>query len=84
MKRHGLIGIIRCNHGLMTATKLIPDRLTKAPIDGVSTIIVQEVAHQSGAMICVSGQIQPLSSLLFLSESKNIVLSALDAGLTAI
>ncbi|MEP1614409.1 MAG: hypothetical protein ABJL72_21115 [Roseobacter sp.] len=55
MKRHGLIGIIRCNHGLITATKLIPDRPTKAPIDGVSTIIVQEVAHQNGAMICVSG-----------------------------
>lgn len=84
MAKHDLIGDVRGGHGLMTAIELVSDRATKRPAGGDITTIVQETAYRAGAMVRVSGPHLILSPSLILSEAEAaIILSALDAGLTA-
>ena len=84
-EKHDVIGDVRGGHGLMCAMELVSDRGTKAPIDKKSINTVQEVAYQSGAMVRVSGPNIILSPPLVLtSEDVDTILSALDAGFSAL
>ncbi|MEP3298169.1 aspartate aminotransferase family protein [Tateyamaria sp.] len=85
MAKHNIIGDVRGGHGLMTAIEMVSDRGTKAPIDGATAATVQEVAYQNGAMVRVSGPNLILSPPLILSEDEaSTILSALDAGFSAV
>ncbi len=83
--KHEVIGDVRGGHGLMCAIELVSDRATKAPIDKKSSGTVQEVAYRSGAMVRISGPNVILSPPLVLtSEDVQVILSSLDAGLSAV
>lgn len=83
--KHEVIGDVRGGHGLMCAIELVSDRATKAPIDKKSSGTVQEVAYRSGAMVRISGPNVILSPPLVLkSDDVQVILSSLDAGLSAI
>jgi adenosylmethionine-8-amino-7-oxononanoate aminotransferase len=76
---------VRGGHGLMVAIELVGERATKAAPAKPVPARVQEVAYQNGAMIRVSGPNIILSPPLVLtSDDVAIILSALDAGLSAI
>ncbi len=82
--KHSLIGDVRGGHGLMCALELVSDRESKTPIDKATIATVQEVAYQSGAMVRVSGANIILSPPLILTEEDaDVILGALDDGLTA-
>jgi len=83
-EKYEVIGDVRGGHGLMCAMELVSDRASKAPIDKKTINTVQEVAYQSGAMVRVSGPNIILSPPLILSSDEaDIILAALDAGLSA-
>jgi putrescine---pyruvate transaminase len=85
MAKHAAIGDVRGGHGLMVAIELVGERATKAAPAKPVPARVQEVAYQNGAMIRVSGPNIILSPPLVLtSDDVAIILSALDAGLSAI
>ncbi|QYZ69739.1 aminotransferase class III-fold pyridoxal phosphate-dependent enzyme [Neotabrizicola shimadae] len=82
--RHSLIGDVRGGHGLMCAMELVSDRATKKPADKAVLARVQETAYRSGAMVRVSGPNIILSPPLVLTAADvEVILSALDAGLSA-
>ena len=82
--RHSLIGDVRGGHGLMCAMELVSDRATKKPADKSVLARVQETAYRSGAMVRVSGPNIILSPPLVLTAADvDVILSALDAGLSA-
>jgi len=84
-EKYEVIGDVRGGHGLMCAMELVSDRASKAPIDKKTINTVQEVAYQSGAMVRVSGPNIILSPPLILSSDEaDIILAALDAGLSAV
>ncbi|MDX2483070.1 MAG: aspartate aminotransferase family protein [Pseudodonghicola sp.] len=79
-----IIGDVRGGHGLMCAIELVSDRASKAPIGKAISTTVQEAAYRAGAMIRVSGPNIILSPPLVLNvQDVEVILSALDAGLTA-
>lgn len=85
MAKHEVIGDVRGGHGLMTAIELVANRSTKAPADKAVSARVQEAAYQAGAMIRVSGPNIILSPPLILTaEDVTVILSALDAGFSAL
>ncbi|NUB45236.1 aminotransferase class III-fold pyridoxal phosphate-dependent enzyme [Fertoebacter nigrum] len=82
--RHEAIGDVRGGHGLMLALELVADRATKKPADKAVPARVQQVAYQEGAMVRVSGANIILSPPLILTSGDvQVILSALDAGLSA-
>lgn len=82
--RHEAIGDVRGGHGLMLALELVADRATKQPADKALPARVQQVAYQEGAMVRVSGANIILSPPLILTSGDvRVILSALDAGLSA-
>lgn len=82
--KHALIGDLRGGHGLMCALELVSDRDSKTPIDKATIGRVQEEAYRAGAMVRVSGPNIILSPPLVLTaEDVDVILSALDAGLSA-
>jgi adenosylmethionine-8-amino-7-oxononanoate aminotransferase len=84
-EKHEAIGDVRGGAGLMCALELVSDRSSKAPIDKAAIGKVQEIAYQNGAMVRVSGPNIILSPPLVLaSEDVDTILTALDAGFTAI
>lgn len=83
--KYEIIGDVRGGHGLMSALELVSDRASKAPIDKQSIAAVQRGAYASGAMIRVSGNNIILSPPLVLTDADvNTILSALEAGLSAV
>ena len=84
MEKYEIIGDVRGGHGLMTAIEMVSDRQKKTPIDAARAQIVQETAYKNGAMVRISGPNLILSPALIISEQETeVVLSALDAGLSA-
>lgn len=84
-EKHPVIGDVRGGHGLMHAVELVSDRATKAAPDKATPGKVQKVAYENGAMIRVSGPNIILSPPLVLTgEDVQVVLKALDAGLSAL
>ncbi len=82
--RHSLIGDVRGGHGLMGAMELVSDRTTKKPADKAALARVQETAYRAGAMVRVSGPNIILSPPLVVTAADvEVILSALDAGLSA-
>jgi len=82
-KKHEIVGDIRGGHGLMTAIELVSDRASKTP-DMKAGPVVLKAAYENGAMIRVSGNNILISPPLIITEADvNVILSALDAGLTA-
>jgi adenosylmethionine-8-amino-7-oxononanoate aminotransferase len=83
--RHEVIGDVRGGHGLMCALELVSDRAAKTPIDMARAGQVQNSAYRAGAMVRVSGPNIILSPPLILTSGDvQMILSALDAGLSAI
>ena len=84
MAKYDIIGDVRGGHGLMTAMELVSDRATKTPLDPKTAQVVQDVAYENGAMARVSGPNLILSPPLVLTQDDaTILLTAIDAGLTA-
>lgn len=84
-EKHSVIGDVRGGHGLMHAVELVSDRATKAAPDKATPGKVQKVAYENGAMIRVSGPNIILSPPLVLtSDDVQVILKALDAGLSAL
>lgn len=84
-EKYDIIGDVRGGHGLMTAIEMVSDRTTKAPIDGGTAGIVQEVAYQNGAMVRVSGPNMILSPPLVLTkDDASTILGAIDKGFAAL
>ena len=82
-KRHEIVGDIRGGHGLMTAIELVSDRAKKTP-DMKAGPVVLKAAYENGAMIRVSGNNILISPPLVVTpDDVKIILSALDAGLSA-
>ncbi|MCA0274970.1 MAG: aminotransferase class III-fold pyridoxal phosphate-dependent enzyme [Proteobacteria bacterium] len=83
--KHAVIGDVRGGHGLMHAVELVSDRATKAAPDKATPGKVQKVAYEAGAMVRVSGPNIILSPPLVLTSADvQVVLKALDAGLSAL
>lgn len=85
MAKHQVVGDVRGGEGLMCALELVSDRSTKAPIDKKSIGKVHRVAYEAGVMVRVSGNNIILSPPLIITAADVAkILSALDAGLTAL
>ena len=83
--KHQVIGDVRGGHGLMLALELVADRATKKPADKAVPAKVQAAAYRAGAMVRVSGNTIILSPPLVLTAADaDAILSALDAGLSAV
>ena len=83
-EKHALVGDVRGGHGLMNAIELVSDRAAKTPIDKATTGVIQSATYRAGAMIRVSGPNIILSPPLVSTEADvDVILSALDAGLSA-
>ncbi len=83
--KHDLIGDVRGGQGLMSALELVSDRTTKTPIDKQSANAIQAATYAAGAMVRVSGPNIILSPPLVLSATDtDVILSALDAGFSAV
>ena len=83
--KHQVIGDVRGGHGLMLALELVADRATKKPADKAVPAKVQTLAYRAGAMVRVSGNTIILSPPLVLTAADaDAILSALDAGLSAV
>ncbi len=83
--RHEAIGDVRGGHGLMLALELVADRATRKPADKATPAKVQEAAYRAGAMVRVSGPNIILSPPLVLTSADvQVILSALDAGFSAL
>jgi adenosylmethionine-8-amino-7-oxononanoate aminotransferase len=83
--KHEAIGDVRGGHGLMCAIELVADRASKKPADKAVPATVQSVAYKSGAMVRVSGSNIIMSPPLVLTSSDvQVILSALDAGFSAL
>ncbi|MFT4716531.1 MAG: adenosylmethionine-8-amino-7-oxononanoate aminotransferase [Paracoccaceae bacterium] len=82
-EKHEIIGDVRGGHGLMTAVELVTDRKSKKQ-NMAAGKIAQQVAYQNGAMVRVSGHNILMSPPLILtSEDVQVIVAAIDAGLTA-
>jgi len=82
-EKHELIGDVR-GKGLMVCLELVADRKTKKPSDKNTLEAVLATAYQNGVMIRISGNMIIISpSLVITSEHVAVIVSALDAGLTA-
>jgi adenosylmethionine-8-amino-7-oxononanoate aminotransferase len=82
-EKHELIGDVR-GKGLMVCLELVADRKTKKPSDKNTLEAVLATAYQNGVMIRISGNMIIISpSLVVTSEHVAVIVSALDAGLTA-
>jgi adenosylmethionine-8-amino-7-oxononanoate aminotransferase len=85
MGKHGVIGDVRGGYGLMHAVELVADRATKKPVDKAVPAVIQAATYKAGAMVRVSGNNIILSPPLILTEAEvGTILSALDAGLSAV
>lgn len=85
MAKHEAVGDVRGGHGLMHAVELVSDRATKAAPAKATPGKVQAAAYKAGAMIRVSGPNIILSPPLVLTSADvQVILSALDAGLSAL
>jgi adenosylmethionine-8-amino-7-oxononanoate aminotransferase len=83
--KHAAVGDVRGGHGLMHAVELVSDRATKAGPDKATPGRVQKAAYEAGAMIRISGPNIILSPPLILTSANvQTILSAVDAGLSAI
>jgi adenosylmethionine-8-amino-7-oxononanoate aminotransferase len=83
--RHAVVGDVRGGHGLMLALELVADRASRAPADKAVMARVQETAYRAGAMVRVSGPNIILSPPLVLTAADaGVILTALDAGLSAV
>jgi hypothetical protein len=83
--KHAAIGDVRGGHGLMHAVELVSDRATKAAPEKSAPGRVQKAAYEAGAMIRVSGPNIILSPPLVLTSADvQVILSAVDAGLSAL
>lgn len=83
MDKHELVGDVR-GKGLMIGLELVADRDSKQPADKEVPQTVLEVAYVNGVMLRVSGNLVILSPpLVITNEQVNVILAALDAGLTA-
>ena len=84
-EKYDVIGDVRGGRGLMVALELVGDRTTKAPADKTTPAIVHETAYKAGAMIRVSGpNILMSPPLVLTSDDVQVLLNALDAGLSAL
>ena len=84
-EKFNLIGDVRGGHGLMTAIEMVSDHGNKSPIDPKTAANIQETVYEAGAMIRVSGPNIILSPPLVLTQDNvNTILSALDAGFSAV
>ena len=84
-ERHPIIGDVRGGHGLMLGLELVSDAHAKTPIDKDTIARVHEVAYQNGAMVRMSGaNILMSPPLVLTAEDVQIVLTALEAGFSAV
>ncbi len=85
LEKHEIVGDVRGGHGLMTAIELVSNRETKAPIDKVTPVKLQEAIYNHGVMVRVSGPNLILSPPLILTEEDaSQILTAIDAGLSSL
>ena len=83
--KHDFIGDVRGGHGLMTGMELVSDKAAKTPMDAATMTKVFETAYQNGAMVRMSGHNFLCSPPLILtSDDVQVIVSALDAGLSAV
>jgi len=83
-EKHAVIGDVR-GIGLMCALELVADRDTKEPAPKEMVATVFEKAYQNGVMVRTSGNNIILSPpLIITSEHVQKILSALDAGFSAL
>lgn len=83
--KHDVVGDARGGEGLMNALELVSDRETKKPLDATSIKRIFDGTHAHGVMVRVSGPNLILSPPLILTaEDVKDILSALDAGLSAV
>ena len=83
--KHAVIGDVRGGHGLMCAVELVADRDSKKPADKAIPAKVQAVTYKAGAMVRVSGNNIILSPPLVLTSADvQVILSAMDAGFSAL
>ena len=83
--KYDIIGDVRGGHGLMCAVELVADRESTKPADKSVPAAVQATAYKSGAMVRVSGNNIIMSPPLILTSTDvQIIISALDAGFSAL
>src|SRR3989338_7230786 len=85
MAKHEVIGDVRGGYGFMNAIELVADRDSKKPADKAVPAKVQARTYEEGAMVRVSGNNIILSPPLVLTSADvGVILSALDAGFSAL
>ena len=84
-KKHNMIGDVRGGHGLMTGVEIVSDQAQKSPMDMGTMKRIHQVAYENGAMVRLGMNNILMSPPLTISESEvNTILSALDAGFSAV
>lgn len=83
--KYDVVGDVRGGEGLMSAMEMVSDRASKTPLDAAAIKRVFEATHAAGVMVRVSGPNLILSPPLVLTaEDVQAILSALEAGLSAV
>lgn len=84
-EKHDFIGDVRGGHGLMTGIELVSDKAAKTPMDGATMARIHATVYESGAMVRLGMHNILMSPPLTISEAEvNTILSALDAGFSAV
>lgn len=84
-EKHAVIGDVRGGHGLMTGIEIVSDRAQKTPMDMDVMKRIHQTAYEAGAMVRLGANNILMSPPLTVTEDEiNTVLSALDAGFSAV
>lgn len=83
--KFAIIGDVRGGHGLMAAIELVSDAQAKTPATTDTLNQVFNLAYEAGAMVRIGGNNLLMSPPLIITEAEvTTILSALDAGLSAV
>lgn len=84
-QKHSMIGDVRGGEGLMTGIEIVSDTAAKTPMDMATMKRIHQVAYENGAMVRLGANNILMSPPLTITEQEiNTVLSALDAGFSAV
>mgnify|MGYP001048373695 CR=1 FL=1 len=83
-EKYDIIGDVRGGHGLMMGIELVSDRTTKAPMDLATMKRIHQATYDAGSMVRLGGNNILMSPPLIITDVEiDVILSALDAGLSA-
>lgn len=85
MEKYDIVGDVRGGHGLMTGVEIVSDAAAKTPMDMLMMKKIHQATYDAGVMVRLGGNNILMSPPLVITKDEvDCVLTALDAGLSAI